>query len=68
MQFKDFFLQSEDSKGGDNGILGFPIPSPRTPSAGQAFKANLSSVAASTPRKGSAGSNVKMMKKYMKKD
>jgi hypothetical protein len=58
MRFKEF-LQMEEagaSGGGDNGLMGFAVPSSvRKPSDGQPFKTFLSPTAGQTPRGNSGG-------------
>lgn len=76
MTFKEFMRLSEAGAaggGGDNGLMGFPVPSSvRKPSDGQPFK-NLGPVAGQTPRPGGGGGGgpmaggPQMMKKKMRK-
>ena len=56
MRFKDFIELTEAGTSGDNGLLGFPVPSSvRKPSDGQPFKSVLGSVSGQTPRGNSGG-------------
>ena len=59
MTFKEFIRLSEAGAtggGGDNGLMGYPVPSSvRKPSDGLAFKDKLGCVAGQTPRGPSGG-------------